>query len=95
MPGAVAAGSVRRYLDAHDGVPARVARATSPAVRDRQGDGDWQTLQFVTPRDYALIWAAMSKTNFPWETERGEAAAVGARARGGPTRDVDGSDRPT
>ena len=27
-----------------------------------------QTLHLVTPRDYALIRAAMSETNFPWET---------------------------
>jgi Winged helix DNA-binding domain len=28
-----------------------------------------QTLHLVTPRDYALIRAAMSETNFPWESE--------------------------
>jgi hypothetical protein len=28
-----------------------------------------QTLHLVTPRDYALVRAAMSETNFPWETE--------------------------
>ena len=27
-----------------------------------------QTLHLVTPRDYALLRAAMSETNFPWET---------------------------
>ena len=28
-----------------------------------------QTLHLVTPRDYALIRAAMSENNFPWETK--------------------------
>ena len=27
-----------------------------------------QTLHLVTPRDYAVIRAAMSETNFPWES---------------------------
>ena len=39
-----------------------------------------QTLHLVTPRDYALIWAAMSETNFPWETERAKQLALSARA---------------
>src|SRR5438034_3217721 len=29
-----------------------------------------QTLHLVTPRDYALLRAAMSETNFPWESPR-------------------------
>ena len=39
-----------------------------------------QTLHLVTPRDYALIWAAMSETSFPWETERAKQLALSARA---------------
>ena len=39
-----------------------------------------QTLHLVTPRDYALIWAAMSETNFPWETERAKQLALSVRA---------------
>ncbi len=39
-----------------------------------------QTLHLVTPRDYALIWAAMSETNFPWETEQAKQLALSARA---------------
>ena len=39
-----------------------------------------QTLHLVTPRDYALIWAAMSETSFPWETERAKQLALSVRA---------------
>ena len=39
-----------------------------------------QTLHLVTPRDYALIWAAMSETNFPWETERAKQLALSVHA---------------
>ena len=39
-----------------------------------------QTLHLVTSRDYALIWAAMSETNFPWETERAKQLALSVRA---------------
>ena len=39
-----------------------------------------QTLHLVTPRDYALIRAAMSETNFPWETATAKAHAASARA---------------
>ena len=39
-----------------------------------------QTLHLVTPRDYALIWAAMSETNFPWETERAKQLALSVRS---------------
>jgi hypothetical protein len=39
-----------------------------------------QTLHLVTPRDYALIWAAMSETRFPWETERAKQLALSMRA---------------
>jgi hypothetical protein len=38
-----------------------------------------QTLHVVTPRDYALIWAAMSETSFPWETERARQLALPVR----------------
>ena len=55
-----------------------------------------QTLHLVTPRDYALISGGDERDELPLGDGAGEAArAVGARARGGPTRDVDGSDRPT
>ncbi len=39
-----------------------------------------QTLHLVTPRDLALIWAAMSETTFPWESERAKQLALSARA---------------
>ncbi|MGH2970872.1 MAG: winged helix DNA-binding domain-containing protein [Gaiellaceae bacterium] len=39
-----------------------------------------QTLHLVTPRDYALIRAAMSETNFPWETRLAKRLAPIARA---------------
>ena len=75
--GAVAAGSVRRYLDAHDGVPARVARTTSPAVRDRQGDGDTAD---AAPRHAARLWAHPGGLSLG--DEAGETARpVGARTR--------------
>jgi hypothetical protein len=45
-----------------------------------------QTLHLVTPRDYGLMRAAMSETNFPWETEPAKRLAqqVRALAEGGP-----------
>ena len=88
--GAVAAGSVRRYLDAHDGVPARVARATAPAVRDRQGDGDAAD---AAPRHAARLCAHPG--GLPLGDEAGEAARpVGARTRSRGTRHVGGGARP-
>ena len=51
-----------------------------------------QTLHLVTPRDYALIRAAMSKTNFPWESSVAKriAASVRALAAEGPVTAEDG-----
>jgi hypothetical protein len=45
-----------------------------------------QTLHLVTPRDYGLVRAAMSETNFPWEVEpaRSLAPSVRALAANGP-----------
>ena len=42
-----------------------------------------QTLHLVTPRDYALIRASMSETNFPWETAQAKALAPSVRALAG------------
>jgi hypothetical protein len=39
-----------------------------------------QTLHLVTPRDYALLRAAMSETNFPWETAVAKRFAQSVRA---------------
>jgi winged helix DNA-binding protein len=39
-----------------------------------------QTLHLVTPRDYALIRAAMSETNFPWETSTAKQLAPSVRS---------------
>ena len=39
-----------------------------------------QTLHLVTPRDYALIRAAMSETNFPWESSQAKSLAPLVRA---------------
>jgi hypothetical protein len=39
-----------------------------------------QTLHLVTPRDYGLIRAAMSETNFPWETPEAKRLARSVRA---------------
>ena len=95
--GAVAAGSVRRYLDAHDGVPARVARATSPAVRDRQGDPDAAD---AAPRHAARLCAhpgghERDELSGSLGDETGEAARpVGARARSRGIRHVGGGARP-
>ena len=51
-----------------------------------------QTLHLVTPRDYALIRASMSETNFPWETARAKALAPAVRALAdtGPVTTEDG-----
>jgi hypothetical protein len=38
------------------------------------------TLHLVTPRDYALIRAAMSETNFPWESSQAKLLAPSLRA---------------
>ena len=45
-----------------------------------------QTLHLVTPRDYALLRAAMSETNFPWESALAKrlAPVVRGLAAGGP-----------
>jgi hypothetical protein len=40
-----------------------------------------QTLHLVTPRDYGLIRAAMSETNFPWETATAKRLARSVRKR--------------
>jgi hypothetical protein len=39
-----------------------------------------QTLHLVTPRDYGLVRAAMSETNFPWEMEPATSLAPSVRA---------------
>ena len=39
-----------------------------------------QTLHLVTPRDYGLLRAAMSETNFPWEVEPAKSLAPSVRA---------------
>src|SRR5436309_5659749 len=39
-----------------------------------------QTLHLVTPRDYALIRAALSETNFPWESSLATRLAPSVRA---------------
>jgi hypothetical protein len=51
-----------------------------------------QTLHLVTPHDYALIRAAMSETNFPWETPLAKrlASSVRARAAAGPVSAAEG-----
>ncbi|MFL6012351.1 MAG: winged helix DNA-binding domain-containing protein [Gaiellaceae bacterium] len=38
-----------------------------------------QTLHLVTPRDYALVRAAMSETNFPWESKLAKRLAPSVR----------------
>jgi hypothetical protein len=50
-----------------------------------------QTLRLVTPRDYALIRAAMSETNFPWESALAGrlAPAVRKLAAAGPVSSAD------
>ena len=45
-----------------------------------RGTATRQTLHLVTPRDYALIWAAMSETSFPWESKEAKRLALSARA---------------
>jgi winged helix DNA-binding protein len=51
-----------------------------------------QTLHLVTPRDYAVIRAAMSETNFPWETAIAKrlAPSVRALAAAGPLTGAEG-----
>jgi hypothetical protein len=51
-----------------------------------------QTLHLVTPRDYALIRAAMSETNFPWETSQAKlvASSVRSLAASGPVTNAEG-----
>ena len=50
-----------------------------------------QTLHLVTPRDYALFRAAMSETNFPWETSVAKRLAPDVRklAANGPVVSAD------
>jgi hypothetical protein len=50
-----------------------------------------QTLHLVTPRDYALFRAAMSETNFPWETSIAKRLAPDVRklAANGPVVSAD------
>src|SRR5438552_9193363 len=50
-----------------------------------------QTLHLVTRRDYALIRAAMSEANFPWETALAKRLAPGMRklAAAGPVTSAD------
>jgi len=50
-----------------------------------------QTLHLVTPRDYALFRAAMSETNFPWETSVARQLAPDVRklAANGPVVSAD------
>jgi DNA glycosylase AlkZ-like len=50
-----------------------------------------QTLHLVTPRDYALLRAAMSETNFPWESSQAKALAPSVRdiAAAGPVTTPD------
>ena len=50
-----------------------------------------QTLHLVTPRDYGLIRAAQSETNYPWETSVAKqlARSVRAIADGGPVTSAD------
>jgi len=50
-----------------------------------------QTLHLVTPRDYALLRAAMSETNFPWEASGAKELALSVRAlaAAGPLRTED------
>ena len=50
-----------------------------------------QTLHLVTLRDYALIRAAMSETNFPWQSELAGRLAPSVRklATGGPVASAD------
>jgi hypothetical protein len=51
-----------------------------------------QTLHLVTTRDYALFRAAMSETNFPWESSQAKllAPSVRALADGGPVTTAEG-----
>jgi hypothetical protein len=52
------------------------------------------TLHLVTPRDYALIRAAMSEANYPWEASQAKllAPSVRALADEGPVRAADALD---
>ena len=51
-----------------------------------------QTLHLVTPRDYALFRAAMSETNFPWESSHARQfeSSVRALAADGPVTAAEG-----
>ena len=51
-----------------------------------------QTLHLVTRRDYALLRAALSETNFPWESSQAKrlAPSVRALAAAGPMTTTDG-----
>ena len=42
-----------------------------------------QTLHLVTRRDYALLAAALSETNFPWESSQAKLLAPSMRALAG------------
>jgi hypothetical protein len=62
--------SFRRQALERELASGRVVKAT--AMR--------QTLHLVTPRDYGLVRAAMSETNFPWEMEPAKSLAPSVRA---------------
>src|SRR5262249_53411219 len=83
--GAMAGVPVHRDLDAHHRVPAHVARAAARTARRREGNGDAPDAAPPDRRDYALLRAAMSETNFPWQsTLAGELApSVRVLADGG------------
>ena len=76
------------------GIWARTSRFRRQALEKLLTTGDLvratmmrQTLHLVTRRDYGLIRAAMSETNFPWETAAAKALApeIRALANGGVT----------
>lgn len=70
-------GALERLLTSGEVVKANVMR---------------QTLHLVTPEDYALIRAAMSEANYPWETSQAKslAGSVRALAADGPVTGAEG-----
>ena len=76
----MATGAARRHVDAHDEL-SRAALERELARRNVvKATVMRHTLHLVTWPDYALLRAALSETNFPWQSALAERLAPSVRA---------------